>query len=56
MSNIVDDLLEQVSVEISLSENKRIVVSCIYRSPGTNIDNFNEFFERIFNHMNEKKL
>ena len=27
MSNIVDDLLEQVSVEISLSDNKRIVVS-----------------------------
>ena len=36
-------ILEQVSVEVTLSDNNRIVFSCIYRLPGRNIDNFNEF-------------
>jgi len=42
MSMVVDTLLECVTIEICMEKKKNIIVSCIYRSPGSNIDIFKD--------------
>ena len=41
-SKAVQDLYECVSVEINIPRSKNIVLSCIYRSPGTSIIDFSQ--------------
>ena len=41
-SLVVDDLFECCSIDILLSGHRNIIVSCIYRCPGSNIDTFSE--------------
>lgn len=57
LSRAVDDLFECVSVEIILEKKKNIIISCIYREPGTNADDFKEWMEKFYStHTNYKDL
>ena len=40
MSTVINIVLECVTFEILMEKNKNIVVSCLYRTPGSNIDSF----------------
>lgn len=44
----VENLMECLSIEIKCKKSKNIVISCIYRSPGSCIDNFNEKICSLF--------
>ena len=46
LSRPVDNLCESVTVEIDHSKT-RVVVSCVYRKPGTYIDQFTAEIEQI---------
>ena len=40
MSTVINIVLECVTFQIWMEKNKNIVVSCLYRTPGSNIDSF----------------
>ena len=44
----VVDIFVCVSLEFGVSGQKYVIVSCIYRSPGSNINTFCEHLEQIF--------
>lgn len=48
MTMVVDDILECLTIEIVRTKKKNIIVSCIYRTPGSNIDVFNNWMEEHF--------
>lgn len=54
MTTVVDSLLECITIEICEEKNKNIAVSCIYRTPGTNIDIFREWIEGMFSKQSKK--
>ncbi|KAL7373405.1 hypothetical protein ABVT39_006045 [Epinephelus coioides] len=51
LSVVVDNLLECVTIEIVLERKKNIIVSCIYRTPGSNIDLFRDWMEENFSRV-----
>ena len=54
MTTVIDNLLECITIEICEEKKKNIRVSCIYRTPGTNIDTFREWIEGTFAKQNNK--
>ena len=40
MSTVINDVFECVTIEILMEKKKNIIVSCMYRTPGSNIDSF----------------
>ena len=42
-SKCIDEVIEYVTVEITIPHCKNIFLSCMYRPPGGNIDIFNEY-------------
>lgn len=45
-----------VTIEICMEKNKNIIVSCVYRSPGSNIDTFKEWMEETFTKTSQKVM
>ena len=52
----IDDTLECLTVEIILKNNKNIIVSCIYRQPGSSIDVCIETINKLFVTLSKRKL
>lgn len=48
MTLAVEDLFECITVEIVLQARKTILVSCIYRTPGSDSNLFREWVEKLF--------
>lgn len=44
----VDNLLECITIEICNEKTKNVVISCIYRAPGTNIELFRKWMEDMY--------
>jgi len=55
MTTAIDDLFECITVEIDLEKKRNVVVTCIYRIPGSKIETFNEQLEKVLCQLNEKK-
>ena len=55
MSETVNDLYECLSLEIIIEKGKNIIVTCLYRTPGTNIDDFVEKMEILLNKVKNNK-
>lgn len=56
MSITVSDIMECVTVEIINDKIKNVVISCIYRSPGSCVDEFNKVILKLFANYNSKDL
>ncbi|XP_013856520.1 uncharacterized protein LOC106512449, partial [Austrofundulus limnaeus] len=54
MTNVVKDHFECLTVEIYMEKNKNVIVSCIYRAPGSNMNLFIEWFEKTYTAINSK--
>ena len=52
---VVEQVFECVTVELDLKKNKNITVSCVYRTPGTDVDLFCERLEQIFSDVMPRK-
>lgn len=50
-----DDLMEYLTVEIEIEKEKNTVVTCVYRTPGSNIDAFIDNLEEVVERLNERK-
>lgn len=48
LSVAIDDTMESITIEIELVRMKYVIVSCVYRKPGSNIDTFITVMERLF--------
>ena len=44
-----------MSLEILLAGQKNVIVTCVYRSPGSNVDVFSEYIEQLFTDISMRK-
>lgn len=56
MTTVIDNLLECITIEIYKEKEKNVIISCIYRTPGSSIQVFNDFIEKIFSKTNQKVI
>lgn len=56
MTNVVDNLFECITIEISNEKKKNIIASCIYRAPGTDIDTFKDWMEKMYSKITNKTV
>jgi len=54
LSGVIDDIIECVTIELCMEKNKNVLVSCVYRKPGSNIKIFTEKMENMFNNVKHK--
>ena len=52
---VVEQVFECVTVELDLKKRKNITVSCVYRTPGSDVDLFCESLEQIFSDVMPRK-
>lgn len=48
LSVAIDDLLECITIEINRNNKRNMIVSCVYRTPGSNIQTFKDWMEANF--------
>ena len=56
MSIIIDDILECLTIEICRENHKNIIISCVYRAPGTDIETFRNTIENLLSKCNQKTI
>nr|XP_049610262.1 uncharacterized protein LOC125988690 [Syngnathus scovelli] len=47
MTQVVDNLLECLTIQICVEKKKYIIISCVYRAPGSSIETFTEWIESV---------
>lgn len=50
----IEGVMECISIEISIEKQKNVIVSCVYRTPASNMKTFNNSMETIFNNNKQK--
>lgn len=48
MSTSIDNVLECVTVEVKIEKRKNLIVSCMYRTPGSPLEILNEFIADLY--------
>ncbi len=56
MTAVVDNVLECISIEIIKEKSKNVIISCIYRAPGSNIEIFKDWMEETFSCKSTKEI
>ncbi len=56
ISVTIENLMECVTIEIDIERSKNIIISCVYRSPGTCMDTFMNKLFGVFDKWNENKV
>lgn len=56
MTTVIDDLMECVTIEINVEKSKNILISCIYRTPGSCIDQFNKNISQLYEIHKDKVI
>ena len=51
----ISNVLESVTLEIVLENDKNVIISCIYRTPGTDVDTFTDYIERLLKSIKNGK-
>ena len=42
MSMVIYDIMESITIELCINKKRIVIVSCVYRTPGSKVDIFNE--------------
>lgn len=56
MTTVIENLMECITVEIEMKKQRNIMVTCIYRTPGSSIKTFSDNLEQLLVEMNENKM
>lgn len=56
MSLVVDDIMECVTVEIEIEKGQNIIISSVYRTPGSCIDTFRDQMVGMYSRLNNRKM
>ena len=54
MTTVIDNLLECITIEICEEKNKNVIISCIYRAPGSSTEAFKDWIGEMFSKTNQK--
>ncbi len=54
MSAVVHNVLECISIEIYKEKKRNVIISCIYRAPGSSIELFSDWMEEMFSKLSHK--
>ena len=54
MTTTRDGIMECLTIEIDLAESKNVIISCVYRTPGSCLDIFNQELDNMFGNTNNK--
>ena len=55
MSEVINDIYKCVTIEVEAERGSNIIISCLYRTPGSNIELFTEKLESLLQKFNHKK-
>ncbi|XP_051919919.1 uncharacterized protein LOC127599747 [Hippocampus zosterae] len=55
LTNTIENLMECLTIEIHNKKASNIIISCIYRTPGTCINTFNKKLTDMLSYYNDKK-
>ena len=50
-SIVVDNLLECITIEIMISGHKNVIVSCLYRTPGSTTNYFSDILYDLYSEL-----
>ncbi len=56
MSATVDNVMECITIETYRKRTKNVIVSCVYRTPGSNTETFTLKMEEMFAKLNQKVM
>lgn len=56
MTTVVDNVFKCITLEICMEKKKNIIVKCIYRTPGSNIETFKDWMEEVFGKVKQKDI
>lgn len=56
MSMAVEEVFECISVEIVLQKRRSIIVSPVYRAPGSDMNLFKDWIERLFDNKTNREI
>lgn len=56
MTVVVDNLLECITIELYVEKSKNVIISCIYRAPGSSIEQFKDWMECMFTKKSYKNI
>ena len=51
---VIDEVMECITIEVNIQREKNIIVNCLYRKPGSNIDIFIATMDKILSTMKNK--
>lgn len=52
----IDDLMDCFAVEIKYESRRNMVVACVYRKPGANIETFTESLDTVMTDLNVNNI
>ena len=56
MSQVIDNLLECITIEICMENKKNMLISCVYRAPDSSIDTFKDWMGGMFSGIGNKNI
>ena len=56
MSFALDNIMECITVEIEIKKSKNLLISCVYRKPGSCVDTFEKKLAELYNYTSSKKM
>ena len=56
MTFALDNIMECITVEIEMEKSKNILISCVYRKPGSCVDTFKEKLAELYHNINNKEI
>lgn len=56
MTTNIDNVLECLTIEIFVENSKNIIITCVYRMPGSCLNTFNGKFDSMFGSINNNKV
>lgn len=56
MTRVVDNIMEIITMEIINEKSKNVLVSCVYRAPGTSVEIFTDIIAERFEQKSTKEV
>ena len=55
-TNNIENIMECLTIELNIEKSKNIVISCVYRNPGSCLDTFVKALDNMFCNLNNNKI
>ncbi|XP_024136829.1 uncharacterized protein LOC112151929, partial [Oryzias melastigma] len=56
MTMTIDNVLECLTIEICCEKRKNVIITCVYRTPGSNMEQFIQWIEKMFSDVRNKTV